>query len=46
MLERSHVRMKVKGRKVKRPKQFKKLRRKKMSANTALKISNSKRRKR
>jgi hypothetical protein len=43
MLERSDMR--VKGKKVKRPKQYKKLKRKKMSANMALKIANSKRRK-
>lgn len=40
MLERSSAPMKVKGSKVKRPQQYKKLRRKKMSANMALKIAN------
>ncbi len=45
MLERSDTRMKVKGRKVKRPKQYKKLKSKNMSSNLALKIANSKRRK-
>lgn len=44
MLERSSVPVKVKGRKVKRPKQYKKLKNKKMSSNMALKIANSKRR--
>jgi len=48
MLERSTTvpkKLKVKGKRVKRPKQYKKLRSKKMSSNMALKIANSKRRK-
>jgi alpha-D-ribose 1-methylphosphonate 5-phosphate C-P lyase len=45
MLERSSAPVKVKGKKVKRPQRYKKLRSKKMSANMALKIANSGRKK-
>jgi hypothetical protein len=37
--------VKVKGKRVKRPQRYKKLRRKRMSANMALKIANSGRKK-
>lgn len=46
MLERSNLRMKVKGRKIKRPKQYKKLRNKRLKPTVAARIANSKRRKR